>query len=278
MYCGSLKCGRRHSEKGYTLLYLILMMALIALAMAAAAPRLATEIKRDREDEMIHRGVQYARAIQKFYKKFGRYPTTLKQLENTNNIRFIRRLYKDPMTKDGSWKLVHVGDIQFGQTGGLGSLPASQMGQGGLSGSPDMQGSQPGGLAPQGTTPSQGATPGTPASGENSGQSGGGEVFGGGAIIGVVSKSKAQGLHEFGGKSHYNEWYFVYDPLQDRGALIRGPYNPQAFQGQYGTPGGTGLPGTKSPTSGTGLPNIPGVTNPGGVLNPTTPTSPPQTP
>ena len=32
------------------------------------------QMKRDREEEMIHRGTEYARAIKKYYKKFGRYP------------------------------------------------------------------------------------------------------------------------------------------------------------------------------------------------------------
>ena len=69
-------------------------------------------MKRDREEEMIHRGTEYARAIKKFYKKFGRYPANLEQLDNTNQIRFLRRRFKDPLTKDGQWKLLHYGDIQ----------------------------------------------------------------------------------------------------------------------------------------------------------------------
>ena len=39
------------------------------------------QIKRDREEEMIHRGTEYARAIKKFYKKNGRYPATLDDLD-----------------------------------------------------------------------------------------------------------------------------------------------------------------------------------------------------
>ena len=61
---------------------------------------------------MIHRGTEYARAIKKYYKKFGRYPATLEQLDNTNQIRFLRKRYKDPLTKDGKWKILNYGDIQ----------------------------------------------------------------------------------------------------------------------------------------------------------------------
>ena len=74
-------------------------------------------MKRDREEEMIHRGVQYSRAIRRYVKKTGRYPTRLEELENTNNIRFLRKRYKDPITgKD--FKLLHVGEVQLTSSAG----------------------------------------------------------------------------------------------------------------------------------------------------------------
>lgn len=94
------------------LLAILLMMALMIIAATVEAPRLVQQMKRDREEEMVHRGTEYARAIKKFYKKFGRYPTSLEQLDNTNQIRFLRRRYKDPLTKGGKWTLLHYGDIQ----------------------------------------------------------------------------------------------------------------------------------------------------------------------
>ncbi len=53
--------------------------------------------------------------------------------------------------------------------------------------------------------------------------------------MGVASLSKKSGIHEFNKKSAYNDWLFIYDPAQDRGQLLRGPYNPQAFVGQVDT-------------------------------------------
>jgi type II secretory pathway pseudopilin PulG len=103
--------ARRQRDGGYLLLAILLMMALMIIAATIVAPRLVQQIKRDREEEMIHRGTEYARAIKKYYKKFGRYPATLDQLDNTNQIRFLRRHYKDPLTKDGKWKLLNYGDI-----------------------------------------------------------------------------------------------------------------------------------------------------------------------
>ena len=93
------------------LLAVLFMMAMMVIVAMAVAPALVQQMKRDREEEMIHRGTEYARAIKKYYKKFGRYPANLEQLDNTNQIRFLRRRFKDPLTKDGEWKLLHYGDI-----------------------------------------------------------------------------------------------------------------------------------------------------------------------
>ena len=127
---------RRQREGGYLLLAILLMMALMIIAATVEAPRLVQQMKRDREEEMIHRGTEYARAIKKFYKKFGRYPTSLEQLDNTNQIRFLRKRYKDPLTKDGKWTLLHYGDIQALTNPNAPGTPAAALGQG-----------QPGGAA-----------------------------------------------------------------------------------------------------------------------------------
>ena len=68
---------------------------------------------------MCHRGTEYMRAIQHFYKKFGRYPTRVEELENTNNLRFLRKRYKDPLIhdqqgKEKDFKLLHQQDVNLG--------------------------------------------------------------------------------------------------------------------------------------------------------------------
>src|SRR6266550_7159645 len=100
------------SQGGYMLLMLMLVVTLLAIAAAAIVPTMAFQVKRDREEEMIHRGVQYSRAIRRYVKKFGRYPTRIEELENTNNIRFLRKRYKDPITRQ-DFKLLHVGEVQL---------------------------------------------------------------------------------------------------------------------------------------------------------------------
>ena len=54
-------------------------------------------------------GTEYQRAIQLYYRKLGRYPPSIEALENTNNIRFLRRRYKDPLTGEDAWRIVHMG-------------------------------------------------------------------------------------------------------------------------------------------------------------------------
>ncbi len=54
----------------------LFMILLIMIALAIAAPKMAESIRRDKEEETIHRGKQYARAIQMYYTKYGRYPNT----------------------------------------------------------------------------------------------------------------------------------------------------------------------------------------------------------
>jgi type II secretory pathway pseudopilin PulG len=115
------------------------LATLIVLSLTALAPQLTQQIKRDQEEELIHRGVQYSRAIQHFYKKTGRYPTRLEELDNFNNVRFLRKHYKDPITGQ-DFKLLHFGEVRtnFGGAGIPGAVAAANQ-LGGLNGSGNAQ-------------------------------------------------------------------------------------------------------------------------------------------
>src|SRR5690242_15835634 len=101
---------RKQSQRGYVLLAILFALTVLIVGLAVAAPKTAIALQRTKEDELVRRGQQYALAIRRFYKKFGRYPSNLDQLENTNNIRFLRRRYLDPLTGKDDWA-----PIQFGQ-------------------------------------------------------------------------------------------------------------------------------------------------------------------
>ncbi len=145
-HLGNVPSLRR--QRGYILLLLLLAVALMSIAAITVVTKLEFELKRDREEEMIHRGVQYSRAIQRYYKKFGRYPTKLEDLESANNMRFLRKRYKDPITgKD--FKLLHYGEVQLlsgiGGLANVNAMPGQPLngGPGGLN-----PGLNPGGLGP----------------------------------------------------------------------------------------------------------------------------------
>ncbi len=255
---------RQKRERGYMLITLMLFVALLAIASMGWIQTIEFQVKRDREEELIHRGVQYSRAIQHFVKKFGRYPAKIEDLENTNNQRFLRKRYKDPITgKD--FKLLHMNDVQISFSPGAASgLPPRSAG-------PSEDAGAPGALNPNPTAPGnpgpssipvnpqanqqpnsvgdsgqpispddssdqnpQGTSNSTSGSRSSSSSSpsgpGNGPTFGGLPIIGVASTSKDKSIREFNKKNHYNQWQFIYDPSTDRGGLLSTPNQP-AIQG-----------------------------------------------
>ena len=118
------------NEAGYVLVAVIFLTVALLISLAVAAPKMAMSIQRDKELETIHRGEQYRRAIKLYYAKFGSYPTSIDQLVETNEIRFLRKKYTDPLTGKDDWKPVYFGQAHvrplgfFGQplmTAGLGT-------------------------------------------------------------------------------------------------------------------------------------------------------------
>lgn len=212
---GNMKITNRKSQntqRGYMMITLMLAFALIAIGLLAVLPEIGQQIKRDREEELRHRGTAYMRAIQHYYKKLGRYPTRVEELENTNNLRFLRKRYKDPMSHDAEtgkeqdFKFLHQQDISLnsgivlpGQTPGQTGLPGQGafggQGQGAIGGLAALAGlaAQVGGAGGQTSnlnassatadSDDTGNNPGTPgSSGPNSqpsGKAGGsGSAFG----------------------------------------------------------------------------------------------------
>jgi hypothetical protein len=90
---------KTHSpHAGFSLPALIFFMTAASIFIAAAMPVYQMQAKRDLEEELIFRGGEYTRAIQKYQRKFGVYPTSVDQLVSTNGLRFLRKAYKDPLT------------------------------------------------------------------------------------------------------------------------------------------------------------------------------------
>ncbi len=125
----------KRGENGYALLLVVFLTTLMLLATIVAAPSVRTERKREQEEEMIWRGKQYVRAIKLYYRKNGKFPTSLDDLTKpkTGSLRYLRQAYKDPMNKeDGSWRLIYVGPA--GQLIGSLKPPQTLQMQGGAAG------------------------------------------------------------------------------------------------------------------------------------------------
>jgi hypothetical protein len=89
-------------------LTVLLMAALVALYLYAQIPRVAFESERDKEQLLIDRGEQYKRAIQLYVVAVKKFPAKIEDLENTNEKRYLRQRYIDPMTGKDEWRLIHV--------------------------------------------------------------------------------------------------------------------------------------------------------------------------
>jgi type II secretory pathway pseudopilin PulG len=103
---------RAGKQDGYAILLVAFLTVIMLLTAIVAVPSIRTERRREKEEEMIWRGKQYVHAIKLYYRKNGRFPTTIDDLTKPKNgsLRYLRQEYKDPMNKeDGKWRLIYVG-------------------------------------------------------------------------------------------------------------------------------------------------------------------------
>src|SRR6202158_2053320 len=127
-------------QRGYMLITIMLALAMITIALLTVLPEIGQQIKRDREEEMRHRGTEYMRAIQHYYRKYNTYPTSIEQLEDTTHLRFLRKRYTDPMNRDPKtgkerdFKILHQTDVILNNGPVLGQIPGQNGPQGGLAG------------------------------------------------------------------------------------------------------------------------------------------------
>ena len=100
----------RPKERGFALLLVFLMAAIIAINLYMELPRLAFQAQRQKEQMLMERGEQYKRAIGLFLRtnKNTRWPASIDELENYNNRRFLRHRYIDPLTGKDEWRLIHI--------------------------------------------------------------------------------------------------------------------------------------------------------------------------
>lgn len=213
------------SERGYAMAVLLVAMSMMAVMMTVAMPVWKQTAQREKEEELVFRGNQYVTAIKLFSRKYANaFPPNLDVLVEQ---RFLRKKFKDPITQEDFVPVTQnqaaAGAQQGASAGGRGAQPqGAAPARGGV---PQTQG------APQ--SAGRGTSPiGTPGAGPV------------GGVIGVTSKSKDKSIRLYNGRSHYNEWVFLYQPQQ-----IPGGGGAPGVGGQRGQPGGQ-FPGGQGPLGG----------------------------
>jgi type II secretory pathway pseudopilin PulG len=248
---------------------LLVALSIMALMFTVVMPVWKQTVRREKEEELVFRGLQYVHAIGLFQRKFANaYPPNVDVLVEQ---RFLRKKFKDPVTND-DFVPIPVGQLPAGST-------LQRGGQRGAAGAPAPSVGTQGPTGGTATQPGGGRVGGPPISAGSPGQTSGG-------ISGVASKSKDQSIRLYNGRGHYNEWAFVYIQQQQApgagapGADVAGPGGQPGVPGQGPrSPGQRGGRGPNPPT-GPGRPTGPGnrsgigTFGGGGV----TPVQPPSTP
>jgi len=125
--------GLRKSPRGFTLIELVVVMAIVALLVSIAAPRYFRSVERAREAVLHENLVLMRDAIDKFNADYARYPESIAELSAK---RYVRKVPDDPVTGSNStWVsvpppatsgLLGVYDIRSGAEGvGLDGTPYS---------------------------------------------------------------------------------------------------------------------------------------------------------
>jgi general secretion pathway protein G len=97
-------CGARARLWGFTLVELLVVMAIIATLLTIAVPRYFASVDRSKETVLKQSLVVMRDAIDKYYADNGRYPERLEELAEK---RYIRSIPVDPITETtSSWVVV----------------------------------------------------------------------------------------------------------------------------------------------------------------------------
>lgn len=191
---GKSRCAPRPG--GYALLILLFAITLLSFGLMVAVPVWETQLQREKEAELIFRGKQYVEGVRIYQlKNPGGFPKTL---DDMIEKKCLRRLYRDPMTKEGTWNVILQQEAFGGLTpGGPAGPGVGGMGRGGPQRQPGVAPSGGGGTAKVMVAPVSALS-----SIQNP------------RIIGVVSSSTKKSIRIYNDQESYDKWlfYFGQDP------------------------------------------------------------------
>jgi type II secretory pathway pseudopilin PulG len=106
-------------QKGFTYLTVLFVVAMMSTGLALIGEVWNTSNLREKEAELLHIGNEYRKAIERYYLSGPQrqYPKNLADLVKDprmpGTVRYLRRLYPDPITGKEEWGLVKSADGGF---------------------------------------------------------------------------------------------------------------------------------------------------------------------
>jgi len=177
--------GDRARQRGYVLIILMMAVFVLSLGFLIAVPVWQTELQREKEEELIFRGKQYAEAVRIYVQKNpGRFPSSLKDLLEE---KCIRRLYKDPFGPEGQWNVILTSG-RAGTGGQMAGGGAQAISTGGQTAGAGRQTTQEVMVAPERVLPAIKSP----------------------QIIGVVSSSSAKSIKIYNDQESHDKWLFFF--------------------------------------------------------------------
>ena len=210
----------RRPERGHLMVAVMVMIAIMGIMQAKVAQSWTDVKQREDEAEMMFRAQEIARAIVKYRSDRANQPLTELELlmeQGSKGQYFLRRLYDDPLVKDGKWGLLYQGPNN--------SIIDPN--------APDLGTLQPGDTRALTEMTGAGATFGQ-----------GSREITGLPIVGVKSLCKKKPFRVYRNQQEYSEWKFTIFDFMNQGQQAAGqnaqrPGQPQNIP-QAGRPPGGG--------------------------------------
>ena len=104
----------KRSNRGFTYLALLLIIVTMGAVLGATAEVWHTAVQREKERELLFVGNQFRQAIMLYYADHAKYPHNLEDLLKDSQYaatkRYLRKIYRDPMTGGKDWGVVRMAD------------------------------------------------------------------------------------------------------------------------------------------------------------------------
>ena len=140
--CAGMTATRlRRSQAGFTYVGLLIIVAIMGVTLAGIGTMWHTKQQRVREQQLLFIGGQFSQALNAYFQNSpGGVPQFPKKLEDLlqdkrypNTVRYLRKIFADPMTGDTQWGLIKGADggiVGIHSLSGLAPIKTDNFGKG----------------------------------------------------------------------------------------------------------------------------------------------------